>query len=207
MSFDSTLHSLAIRWKDAGVLLPGFSLIARGEPVEIADIAGAAGVPVDSVDKALEAARCERDEAGRLIDLYGMTLSPTLHRLEIESKIVYSCCALWAQVIPKLVDRIVKVESVDPNCRELVRLTISPRGVESVAPKGAVATMAVADQRAIDEDVGAAFCRNVRHCVSLDSAESFAAASPSRHIVDLAEFEKLADHFYQQIWGSSRVEA
>ena len=113
-SFTPTIQLLARRWADAGVLLPAFPLLARGQPLEIDEIAAASGIAVDRVTRALDAARCERDAKGRLIDLYGLTLTPTHHRLEIGHKVLFSCCALWAHVIPKLVDSTVRVESVDP---------------------------------------------------------------------------------------------
>ena len=107
--FESTIHILASRWGGAGILLPAFPLLARGRPLEIDEIAGASGVEVEIVARALDAARCERDSAGRLIDLYGLTLTPTLHRLTIGGKALFCCCALWAHVIPKLVGETVQV--------------------------------------------------------------------------------------------------
>ena len=109
--FQPTLRLLASRWGSAGPLLPGFPLLAKGWPVSIEEIAKAASTEVGQVEKAVNAARCERDAQGGLVDLYGMTLTPTVHRLEIDGKVLFSCCALWAHVIPKLVDATVSARA------------------------------------------------------------------------------------------------
>jgi alkylmercury lyase len=200
--FVPTLERLAARWGSTGPLLPGFPLLAQGRPVSVEEVAAAAGTEPSQVERAVDAARCERDVHGRLIDLYGLTLTPTLHRLTIDGKVLFACCALWAQVIPKLVERTVEVESVDPSRRELVRLTLSPVGIEAVEPPGSVATLAVADQEAIDRDVGEAWCRQVAHFVSRESAEEFAAGRNTCHVVELSEFRKATEHFHQAIWSA-----
>ena len=200
--FVPTLQRLAARWGSAGPLLPGFPLLARGRPVSVEEIAAAAGTAPGQVERAVDAARCRRDENGRLIDLYGLTLTPTLHRLSITGRVLFSCCALWAHVIPKLIERTAQVESVDPMRRELVSLTISPAAIEAVDPPGSVATLAVADQDAIDRDVGEAWCHQVAHFVSPQSAEEFAAARSNCHVVELAELRQATERFYQAIWSA-----
>jgi alkylmercury lyase len=203
--YQPTLEILASRWGSAGPLITGFALLAGGRPVAIEELAKASGVEITKIEEAIDAARCERDAHGRLIDLYGLTLTPTRHRLEIGHKILFSCCALWAQVIPKLVDSTVRVESVDPMRQELVRLSISPAGLESMDPPAAAATLAVTTQEAVDQDVSEAWCCQVCYFVSHESAEEFAASRPTCHAVELAEFQKVAEFFHRAIW--SAVEA
>lgn len=198
--FVPTLERLAARWASAGPLLSAFSLLAQGRPVSVEEIASAAGADPGAVEGAVDLARCKRDAKGRLIDLYGLTLTPTLHRLTIDGKVLFSCCALWAQVIPKLVERSVQVDSVDPMRREPVSLAISPARIESVDPPGATATLAVASQDAIDRDVCEAWCCQVAHFVSRESAEEFAAGRSTCHVVELAEFRQATERFHQAIW-------
>lgn len=200
--FDATIRRLAKRWSGAGLLLPGFPLLARGEPLTVGEIAIAAGVNDHEVAVALRKARCAFTEGGRLIDLFGMTLAPSYHRLEIDGKAVFSCCALWAHVIPKLVDREVLIESVDPQSHELVRLEITPKKVESVNPGTALATMTVADAAAIEQDVGSAFCRHVRHFASSDSAHEFAARFPSCRVIEVDQLHEIAAQLHKAILES-----
>ncbi|MDH3338318.1 MAG: organomercurial lyase [Gammaproteobacteria bacterium] len=200
--FDATIRCLANRWSGAGLLLPGFPLLARGEPVTVGEIAKAAGVDDRTVATALREARCTLNESGCLIDLFGMMLAPSYHRLEIDRKVVFSCCALWAHVIPKLVDRVVLIESVDPESREMVRLEVTPKKIQSVNPGTALATMTVADAVSIEQDVGSAFCRHVRHFASSDSAHKFAARFPSCRVVEVDQLHEIAAQLYEAILES-----
>jgi hypothetical protein len=175
--------------------------LATGRPLEIQEIAGASAKRVEEVQLALDSGRCERDSRGRLIDLYGLTLTPTLHRLETNGRVLYSCCALWAHVIPKLLDCTVRVESVDPQTRQIVRLSISPAAIESVEPGEGAATLATARRESVEADVCQAFCCHVRHFISSDSAEAFAHESTARHAVSLADLEEAAELLYSSIWS------
>ena len=201
--FQPTLRLLASRWGSAGPLLPGFPLLAQGQPVSVEEIAQAAGTEVGQIKRAVNAARCERDSQGHLIDLFGMTLTPTVHRLEIDGKILFSCCALWAHVIPKLIKASVQVESVDPMRREPVRLCVSPSGLESMDPTRAAATLATPTQEAIEADVCGAFCCQVRHFISSESAEEFAEAKPNCHAVELSRLCEAAEQLHQAIWSAT----
>jgi hypothetical protein len=91
------------------------------------------------------------------------------------------------------------VHSTDPVSKEFVQLSISPRGIESLLPVSAMATMAVASARDIATDVGAAFCRHVNHFATRKNAELFADESPSRHLVTVGELHALGSDFYRAI--------
>lgn len=199
--FTSTMELLAGRWAEAGPLLPAFALLARGRPLEIGEIAAASGVAVDRVSRALDAARCERDADGRLIDLYGLMLTPTLHRLESDGRFLFSCCALWAHVVPKLLGTTLQVESIDPQRRERVRLSLSPAGVESVSPAAATATLATPTRESVESDIYSAFCTQVCHFVSPESAREFAATRENCHVVEISELREASAELHRAIWA------
>ena len=202
--FDTTIAALSRRWSGAGPLLPCFPLLAEGRPLSMGQAAEAAKVSTIEIEQALHKARCTFDHNGDLVDLFGMMLAPTYHRLQIGKRVIFSCCALWAHVIPKLIDQDVLVESIDPNSREIVRLSITPNGIRSVRPAGAMASMAIADPGAIVEDVYAAFCRHVRHLTSSRSAAAFAGESPSRRVIAMEELHELAMQLHEAVWASTR---
>jgi len=197
--FTETIDLLADRWRAAGTLLPGFGLLAEGEPLPIDQLAAETGVEIDRLRELLVSVRSQFDDEGRLVDLFGMTLERTPHRLEIGSNVVFSCCALWAHVIPTLINRSIVVHSTDPVSRELVQLSISPEGIECVEPVHAMATMAVANARDITADVCAAFCCQVKHFVSRENAELFASGSARRCVVTIGELHELGSDFYRAI--------
>jgi alkylmercury lyase len=202
-SFEATIEHLARRWMGARPLLPAFALLSRGEPLEVSEIAAATGTGIERIEEALASARCTRDGGGRVIDLFGMTLTPTQHRLDIGPATTFGCCALWAHTIPRLVGLTARVESEDPMSGEPVHLSISPNGLESVETHGAVAVLAVAEPQAIETNVAAAFCSHVRHFASRETAMRFAAVAPSRHVVELAQLDEAARSLHGAILSAS----
>ena len=141
-----TIDRLAARWSAAGGLLPGFRLLAEGEPLSIARLAEETGLEID-----------------------------------------------------RLRETLVSVRSVDPISAEIVRLGISPEGVDFAEPASAMATMAVANARDIAANVGAAFCSHVNHFVSSENAQVFASESAVRSVLPVDDLNELGTAFYRAI--------
>jgi hypothetical protein len=114
-----TIGHLAARWvhADKRILQEVFPLLAEGRPVPVERIVAAAGAAPSSVEEALESGRAGRDTEGRVVELSGLMLGPTMHRVMIGDKALFCCCALLAQLVPTLLERPVTVESVDPVSR------------------------------------------------------------------------------------------
>lgn len=206
-AFAGTIENLAARWSSAGPLLPAFRQLAFGEPLHLTRLAEITGITVEELEERLKAVRCTRDKDGRLIDLFGMTLEKTSIALEIDGATIHSCCALWAVMIPKLVNRTAVVRSTDPLTGQPVRLVVSPEAVESVEPSHAAATTAIASAEEIAANVGAAFCSHTRFFHSRESAERFAKEASSRYAVTVAELHQVGQDLLQAIFARTSANA
>ena len=203
-AISDTVAHLASRWAQADkrILRHVFPLLAEGKPVPVTRIAEAAGVRPSSVEEALQSARAGRDTEGRVVELSGLMLAPTLHRVEIGDIVVFSCCALLAQLVPALLERSVRVESVDPVSRRLVALDMGPEGVTEVEPREAVGSFIVCEPSGLSEDVGTYFCRHVNHFASPDSARTFTAADQRRYTLGIDQLNGAARMLYRAAWAS-----
>lgn len=198
----ATIGHLAARWAgaDKRILRPVFALLAAGSPVTVERIAAASGDSKERVEQALAAGRAGRDPDGRVVELSGMSLKPTMHRLMIDGVALFGCCALLSHLTTFLLDRPVSIESIDPLTRRIVRLTVSPQ--EAIADTaGAVGTLVAADAASMAASIGAAFCTHVRHFSSRQSADEFAAADPRRCVVQIAELHAAAQSLYRAAWA------
>jgi hypothetical protein len=197
-----TLEQLAARWAaaDKRILRPVFPLLAAGQPVPVLRIAEMAGASPSEVERALERGRAGRDGEGRVVELSGLTLGPTLHRLEIAEAVLFSCCALLAHLVPWLLGQPIKMESVDPVTRRLVKLTVAPGAISAVEPPGAMSSFVRTAPGDMTGDVGASFCRHVHHFVSADAADAFVAADDRRYAITLADLHEAAHSLYRAAW-------
>jgi len=94
------------------------------------------------------------------------------------------------------------VESVDPVSRRIVRLAITPEGVSSVEPAGAVASFVYTEPSDMAEDVGAYFCRHVHHFASADSENAFVAADSRRYVLGVGDLHEAARLLYREAWAA-----
>lgn len=90
------------------------------------------------MEKALQIRRADQDLHGRVIELFGVILIPTQHRIMVEDVALLSCCAMVSQMVPSLVGKKATVESVDPINNKVIKIRISPKSIQSVEPKDAV---------------------------------------------------------------------
>jgi hypothetical protein len=197
-----TIGHLAARWAgaDKRILRQVFPLLAEGRPVPVTRISEATGSTAPAVEAALNLGRAGRDVEGRVVELSGLMLSPTMHRVMIGDAALFSCCALLAELVPALIGRPVTVESIDPVSRRLVRLDITPEGVARVRPEEAVGSFVRPEAGAMAADVGANFCRHVHHFASFDSAKAFVAADDRRFAVTIGELYEAAQMLHREAW-------
>lgn len=198
----ASVRHLANRWVDADkqLLKQVFPLLATGQPVSIDQIAERTGATTAAVEEALRRGRAGRDSKGWVVELSGLMLSPTLHRVEVGGVALFSCCALLAHMTPLFLNTDVILESVDPQSRGLVRLELSPEGVAARTPASAVGSFIEAEPEGVATDVGANFCSHVHHFIDGASARSYVAADPRRLLVEVAELRVAAEDLYHSAW-------
>jgi len=198
-----SVEHLAARWRDTngGLLREVFPLLAEGRPVPVERIADRTGAPSTIVEEALVHGRAGRDGAGRVVELSGLTLSPTLHRVDVGGVALYSCCALLAHLTPLLLARAVRLESVDPRGRGLIRMILTPAGVAGTAPRDAVGTFVTTEPESVAACVGANFCSHVHHFTNRDTAATYVAEDRRRFLVKIGELRAAAEQLYRAVWS------
>lgn len=101
------------------------SLLAYAEPLSIARIAEYAGVTDVEASSGLDAlrrvGRVEFDDAGRLVGIFGLSLAPSKHRMELSGKTFFTWCAWDAVGIPAALGESATVTDECGHCgRELL---------------------------------------------------------------------------------------
>lgn len=202
-SISTTIQQLAARWEGADrcLLSQIFPLLAEGQPVRVEQIVEITGAPPSRIKEALAFAHAGRDSQGRVIELSGLTLSPTFHRIEVGGVTLFSCCALLAHLTPFLLAGAVRLESVDPQTRGLVSLELTPATIAAHEPATALGSFVITEPHAIASDVGSNFCSHVHHFSNRESAKAFVATDPRRYIVELSQLHAAAGELYRETWG------
>ncbi len=199
----TVVQFIADRWRlaDKTILRNTFPLLAEGRPVTVERIAASTGSHAAAIEQELGHGRVGRDTEGRVTELFGLQLDPTFHRVEVGGIVLFTCCALVSHMVPYLTGKGAEVESVDPVSRQLVRLTITKNGVESVNPTSSVAALVVVDPESAKADARSNFCEHVHHFASRESAHQFGGKIKRRFTVEIEQLHAIAKELFCEIWA------
>jgi alkylmercury lyase len=167
---------------------PLLRLLARGEPVTIAELAAATGRPGDEVAQAVGRLRdTEYDDAGRIVG-YGITLRPTPHRFTVDGRPLYTWCALDTLLFPAILGRPAQVESPCHTTGHPIRLSVEPDRVTGVEPETAVVSIVTPDDLT---SVRTSFCNHVHFFTDTDAAQPWLAEHPGGSVLPVADAYQL----------------
>lgn len=197
-----TVSHLEERWResDRETLRRIFPLLANGARLNAGEIALQLDLSEGIVDQALSDPKIGRDSKGCLTELFGLMFAPTLQRIEIDRRVLFACCALVAQTLPRLTGKSIKIESVDPISRQSVYLDLDQSGLVSVNPPEAFASMVRTEPQALAENTAEALCNHARHFVSEETAREFAGRHADRYVVSLEELQETAQQVCRVVW-------
>jgi len=173
---------------DQQLSLALYRQLAQGEPVALPGLAAAAGLPLDQVARRLESwPGVYYDAERRVIGYWGLTIRPTTHRLRVDGREVYAWCAWDTLFLPALLGRTAEVGSVCRGSGDPVRLSVSPRGVESAAPERIAVSFLVPDAKAMRANMIASFCHYVHFFSVAEAAKPWLAQHPEAFLLSLDE--------------------
>jgi alkylmercury lyase len=160
-------------------------LLSVGEPVTIAELAAAAGIPADRVERAVAGWNdTEYDERGRIVG-WGLTLRPTPHRFNIDGRQLYTWCALDTLFFPAVIGRPARVESPCAATGALVKLRVDPTaGVSALDPPSAVVSIATPERM---NSVRSAFCNPGRFFANPDAARDWQSKHPGMDVLSVVD--------------------
>ncbi len=156
-----------------------YRLLAKGAPVPVAELAATLDLPLETVEQVVGGwTGFFYDDDHAIIGYWGLALGKTPHRFVVNGNTLYTWCAWDSLFIPQIIGATAQVESLDPVSKEVVRLTVSPQGVEQVEPSGAVTSFMLPETDQIRSDVIKSFCHYLHFFASPETAEKWVAQSP-----------------------------
>ena len=152
-------------------------LLAQGDPITPAQIAGRALVPEEVVLATLKGwpGGVFWDDEGRVVGSWGLAIPEMAHKFQADGgKPIYAWCALDPFLIVPVIRRSARVESKDPVTGESITMTVTPHGLKDVSPASAVVSF-IEPTKPFDFDVIQSFCEYVLNFASQESAERWAS--------------------------------
>lgn len=176
--------------------LPLIKLLAKGDPVDTADLAATIGRPSGEIRTALETmADTEYDSSGRIVG-QGLTQRPTQHRFEVDGEQLYTWCALDTLIFPTLLGAPARIESAYQSTGTPVRVRVDSSGVTGVEPATAVVSLINPENIS---SVRSSFCNQVHFFASPEAAGLWLENHPEGTVIPVAEAYRLASTMAEQL--------
>jgi alkylmercury lyase len=173
--------------RDQELQLALLRLLAQGEPVEPARLAGAVGVPAAAAAESLQRwHEVQADDDGRVVAFGGLSIVEAPHRLRVGGRTLHAWCAWDTLFLPELIGSPAEVESRCPVTGRLISLRVDRGGPSELTPPEAVVSFLLPGT-AYAGDVIAGFCRFVHFFVSPTAAETWTAEHPGTFVISIAD--------------------
>lgn len=143
----------------------------------------------------------ERDAAGSIVGVAGLTRVPTLHRITAGARGCYGWCAWDCLFLAEILATELRFESPCPSGAGLVSMTVSANGIESMQPDTAHITFALADASGFSNRLREVFCAHVRACSDPRAAMAFCKHEPTRVAISAHEAYELGRHRNRIVFG------
>lgn len=161
------------------VVLSMLRLLQHGKPVAPDELASATGLEVGVAEKLARRLGAEFDDEGNLVG-WGLTLVPTPHKYRANGHDLYAWCAADTISFPSILNHTALIESPDPISGEIVRLTVSPDGVEGLHPSSAVVSWSLESDM---DNIRGSFCDLTHYFASRETATQYVSDRPGLVLV------------------------
>src|SRR5215471_15418127 len=162
-------------------------LLAHGRPVKPEPLASALQMPAEQVGEMLAGLTdLEVDLSGNVVG-WGLTFIPTPHHFRVNGQQFYTWCALDALIYPALLQVVASVKSSCLVSGDPVTLSITPVGVQDLAPADAVVSVVIPEQGSACNGDRGTFCAQSLFFRSRRDALTWQASSPTARLLSVEE--------------------
>ena len=184
-----------------------YRALAKGGPVSRDVLAKRAADDVDDVGRLLDALPgTYRDEHGRVIGFWGMSVARMPHRMLVDGREVFAWCAWDTLFLPELIGQRAAVESTCPTTGEPVRLVVEPEAVRDVSPDGAALSF-LRPGESFGVDTIESFCHFVHFFASRDAADAWTAQHDETFVLSIDDGFEIARRTNRARFGAALATA
>lgn len=192
---------------DAEIAVVLYRLLAEGRPVAVSEVALRLGRDPVSVVRTVDGwPGVYRGEGDRIVGFWGLALTDTTHRLEVDGRTLHAWCAFDTLFLPRILDREAVVTSHDGETGEPVRLRVSPDGATTAEPGSVVLSfLRSTDASTFAGDVISNFCHHILFFTSAERGRRWMGERDDVVLLSLDEGVELAGRWVDSLFGEAVV--
>jgi alkylmercury lyase len=164
--------------------------LAAGKPVSAECLAADSNMEEPAVVAVLQQmSDVAYDDAGNVVG-FGLSLIPTAHQFSVNSRTLYTWCALDTFLYTALLAQPSRVRSHCPVTAQPIRLAMTPEGITEVSPTSSVISLVVPDG-SIADCRRSAFCNYGHFFATADAGTAWLNRHPTGNILSIADAHRL----------------
>lgn len=170
-----------------------YCLMLRGEPVSVRYIADSLDLLPEVINQFLKRwGGIDYNDTGSITGCWGLSLSETKHRFEVDGHSLYTWCAWDALFIPEIINKTAMVTSACPVTGSPIMLTISPDSVVSANPAGTIVSFIKPEEAGMQQSIVKSFCHYVNFFSSKRVGDHWVSENPGTSLLTMNEAFALA---------------
>ena len=183
------------------LLVQVWRALATGRPVtgsQIDAFVSDIGLAPEEADQFLRQ-MTERNDDDSIVGIMGLSLNDHPHAFTVDGVQMATWCAADTLFLPAMLGQTATIESESPESKEMVRLTVSPDGVQTSDPADAVISFVVPEEANMTSvaSIWMTFCSHIFFFTSQREADQWANGRDDIRILSLeAGFE-----LTKQLWA------
>ena len=183
------------------LLVQVWRALAAGRPVagqRVDEFVSDIGITPEEADQFLRQ-MTERNEDDSIVGIMGLSLNDHPHKFTVDGVQMSTWCAADTLFLPAMLGGTATIKSKSPESKEMVRLTVSPAGIQTSEPADAVISIVVPEETDMTSvaSIWMTFCSHIFFFASRSEAEEWSSDRDDIEILTLDEGYAMT----QQLWA------
>ena len=191
---------------DQRVQLALFRILAKGKPVEPAQLAREVGLETsDAIGRLGRWYGVHTGDNGHIVAFQGLSVVEAPHRLQVDGRRLYAWCAWDTLFLPELIGRRGEIASTCPISGRAISLRVGPEGPTEVAPSEAVLSFLTPGSEFRDKTIES-FCSFIHFFASREAAEHWTGDHPGTFVISIDDGFEIGRRANAARWGEALAE-
>ena len=175
-----------------------------GEPAHVGDLARRIGVDAERAAASLHRwPGVYFDDHDRVIGFWGLSLAETPHAILADGATTFAWCAFDPLFILPLAGIRAQIRSACPVTGEPIQLTLTPGGIQELAPSDAVISMLTPTGR-FDAEIRTTFCHFVLYFASPEAGLAWTSSRSGTFLLAVNDGFEIAQHLNRTVFAAAR---
>jgi len=135
---------------------------------------------------------------------WGVDTQATNHRFYLNDTPLYTWCAWDLLFMPHIYKQTIKASTVCPISEQIIQLTISEKGIETVSPSGALITFIQPELSALKANVTQSFCQYIFFVASEAEGEQWKSKQDNGFLMTMHDGFELGKKIIQTVFKDAQ---